>query len=528
MTCKKRPCKNICTLFLWLVFARVYNNNVLELYYVLSVFTAAIEDFTMRVRFAPSPTGHLHIGGARTALFNYLMARKNGGTFILRIEDTDEERSTKASAQSIFESMEWLGLNWDEGAMPEGPEKGKDGPYVQSAREAIGLYKKYAEQLIAEGKAFKCYCTPEELEVSRKKALEEKRMPIYDGHCRHLTKEQQAEYERQGRKPVIRFAMPKDGATSWHDLIHKDLSFENKLLSDFVMVKASGYPTYNFACVVDDHLMSLTHVIRGDDHISNTPLQIQLYKALGWQCPEFAHLSMILGPDGARLSKRHGATSVGEYRKNGFLPETMRNYLALLGWSNHESQQIFKAGELETKFDLAGCQKSPAVFDTEKLKWLNGEYMRLRTPQELMSLAEPFIKEAGLDTSKGSKLLELITLEHDKFKLLTDIPHRLEFFYKDPVYEPEAIEKALKAPEVPAILSGIAELYNGLSQFNEAIIEAATRAWAKEHKLKNGQVFHPVRVAVSGRTDGPTLFKMLEYMGKDEVLRRLSKAQELI
>ena len=482
----------------------------------------------MRVRFAPSPTGHLHIGGARTALFNYLMARKNGGTFILRIEDTDEERSTKASAQSIFESLKWLGLNWDEGAMPEGPEKGKDGPYVQSAREALGIYKKYAEQLISEGKAFKCYCTPEELEASRKKALAEKKMPVYDGHCRHLTPEQQAEYERQGRKPVIRFAMPKDGCTCWHDLIHKDLSFENKLLSDFVMVKASGYPTYNFACVIDDHLMGLTHVVRGDDHISNTPLQIQLYKALGWKCPEFGHISMILGPDGSRLSKRHGATSIGEYRKNGFLPETMFNYLALLGWSNHDSQQIFKPGELEKTFDLSGCQKSPAVFDTEKLIWMNGEYIRMRSPQELLELAMPFIEAAGIDYSKGPKLIDLITLEHEKFKLLTDVPKRIDFFYKDPVYDQEAVDKVFSKPEVSEILKGISELYSSLPSFTDNVIEPATRAWAKEHKFKNGQVFHPVRVALSGRTDGPTLFKMIEYIGRTETIKRLEMAQRLV
>lgn len=483
----------------------------------------------MRVRFAPSPTGYLHIGGARTSLFNFLFAKKFNGTFILRIEDTDEERSTLASAQSIFESMKWLGLEWDEGAMPDGKEKGSYGPYVQSAREALGIYKKYSDQLIAEGKAFKCYCTPEELEASRKKALTEKRMPIYDGHCRHITEEQQKKYEAEGRKPVIRFAMPKDGVTGWHDLIHKDLSFENKLLSDFVMLKTSGYPTYNFACVVDDHLMELTHVIRGDDHISNTPLQIQLYKAFGWKAPEFAHLSMILGSDGARLSKRHGATSIGEYQKNGFLPETMRNYLALLGWSTSDSKQIFAPGELEQSFDLSGCQKSPAVFDTVKLTWMNGEYMRMRSPEELADMAKPLMAEAGLDISKGKRpFVDLVALEHEKFKLLTDIPRRLDLFYKEPVYDAEAVEKTFKQPEVKGVLEGIKNLYSTLPEFTEQSIETATRAYAKSNKLKNGQVFHPVRVAVSGRNDGPTLFKMIEYIGLEDTVKRLEKALTLV
>jgi len=480
----------------------------------------------MRVRFAPSPTGHLHLGGARTALFNYLMSRRYGGTYILRIEDTDEERSTKESAQSIFESLAWLGLNWDEGAMPEGPEKGKDGPYVQSVREAAGIYRKYADQLIAEGKAYKCYCSHEKFDEERKQAEYEKQgSNVRKCGCRNLTPEQQAEMEKQGRKPVVRFAMPEEGKTEWDDLVRGHVSFENSLLTDFVMLKASGYPTYNFACVIDDHLMSLTHILRGDDHVSNTPLQIQLYKALGWECPVFGHISMILGPDGKRLSKRHGATSIGEYRKNGFLPQAMFNYLALLGWSNSESQQIFSPGELEQKFDVKGCQPSPAVFDTEKLIWMNGEYMRMLPPEEILKHAMPFIEQAGIDASKGPKLIDLIALEHEKFHLLTDVPKRLDFFYKDPVYDQEAIEKVFKKPEVPEILKGIAELYSGIESFVAEEIEPATRAWAKEHKFKNGQVFHPVRVALSGRTDGPTLFKMIEYIGKSETIRRLEMAQ---
>ncbi|MDO8805412.1 MAG: glutamate--tRNA ligase [Elusimicrobiota bacterium] len=483
----------------------------------------------MRVRFAPSPTGHLHIGGARTALFNYLLARKHKGTFILRIEDTDEDRSTAESTKSIFESMLWLGLNWDEGAMPDGMEKGSCGPYVQSVREAQGIYRKYADQLLREGKAFLCYCSPEELDESRKKALVEKRDPLYDGRCRSLTEDQRKAFEAQGRKPVARFLMSKEGSVGWTDLVHKEMKFENKVLSDFVMLKASGYPTYNFACVVDDHLMEITHVVRGDDHISNTPLQLHLYAALGWKAPELGHLSMILGPDGTRLSKRHGAASVGEYRRQGYLPETMKNYLALLGWSNPESQQLFKKGELEEKFDLKGCQKSPAIFDPVKLDWMNGEYIRLLPKEDFLALALPFVKESGLDISAGRvPLIDIVALEQEKCKLLAELPAKVEFFFKDPVYSPEAVAKTLKNPEVPQVIKGIKEVYSALPEFKEAPIEAATRAFAKSGGLKAGQVFHPVRVALSGRSDGPTLFRMIEYLGKEESLKRLDKALTLI
>lgn len=481
-----------------------------------------------RVRFAPSPTGHLHIGGARTALFNYLFAKKYSGAFILRIEDTDELRSTGESVKSIFESMQWLGLNWDEGAMPDGAEKGSYGPYVQSVREAAGIYKKYADELVKSGKAYKCYCTPLELDEMRKKAQLEKRQLKYEGNCRNLTEAQHKEFESQGRKPVIRFRMPDDGVTAWHDLIHHDVKFENKLLYDFIMLKTSGYPTYNFACVIDDHLMEITHVIRGDDHISNTPLQLKLYDALGWKAPELGHLSMILGPDGTRLSKRHGATSVGEYRSQGYLPQTMRNYLALLGWSNTDSQQIFKEGELEEKFDLKGCQKSPAIFDPVKLNWMNGEYIRLQPKEKLLELAMPYIKEAGLPVEHSRvPLADLVELEREKYKLLSDIPARIDFFLTGVKYDPAAVEKTLKVPGAKKILEGISGAYTSLGEFRETDIEAATRAFAKANAFKAGQVFHPVRVAVSGRTDGPTLFRMIEYLGREEVLKRLTQAVTL-
>ncbi|MEF3280689.1 MAG: glutamate--tRNA ligase [Elusimicrobiota bacterium] len=484
----------------------------------------------IRVRFAPSPTGHLHIGGARTALFNYLLAKKYNGVFVLRIEDTDELRSSAESMNSIFESLKWLGLDWDEGAMADGREKGDFGPYIQSKREAMGIYKKYVDYLLEKGYAYYCYCTVEELEEMRKKAQLEKRPPRYDGRCRNLSKEKIEQYKKEGRKPVIRFKMPDDGITKWNDLIHGELKFENRLLYDFIMIKASGYPTYNFACVIDDYLMGISHVIRGDDHISNTPLQINLYKAFGWKLPEFAHLSMILGPDGLRLSKRHGATSIGEYKRLGYLPQTLKNYLALLGWSTPDSQQIFEEGELEKKFDLSGCQKNPAVFDTTKLTWMNGEYIRKLSKEKLYELALPYLKEADINLQKAKvNPQDIVAIEQEKYKLLSDVPKLVDFFFKDDIdYDADSVEKVFRKPEVRDILIGLKDLYSNMDGFSEALIEEKTRAFSKEKGYKTSQVFHPLRVSVSGRACGPTLFRMMEYLGKEAVIKRINKSIELI
>lgn len=484
---------------------------------------------TIRVRFAPSPTGHLHIGGLRTALFNYLFAKKEGGTFILRIEDTDEERSTQDSTKAIFDGLMWAGLNWDEGPMSDGREIGPHSPYYQAVRADNGLYKKYIDRLIAEGKAYKCYCTPEELEEMRAAAVANHQPPRYPGKCRNLTKEQQAELEAQGKKYVVRFKMPTEGETVFNDLIRGEVSFANKDLYDLVIQKTSGYPTYNFACVIDDHLMDMTHVIRGDDHISNTPAQIRIYEALGWKAPIMAHLSMIHGPDGTKLSKRHGDTSVMEYKKQGFLPQALINYLALLGWSTPDSQQLFAAGELEKKFDIKGCQKSPAVFDTVKLMWMNGDYIRQLSKEELLKEAKPFIEEAGIAKDADDEYLKnIVALEQEKYKTLREIPDLISFFFTDEVkYDEEAINKVFKAETAKKALELMIAKYDALEDFTEHALETTARAAAKENGLKAGQIFHPVRVAVSGRTNGPTLFKMLEYMGKDMVLKRMKAALSL-
>ena len=312
----------------------------------------------------------------------------------------------------------------------------------------------------------------------------------------------------------------------WDDLIRGHVKFASKDLYDLVIQKTSGYPTYNFAVVIDDHLMRMTHIIRGDDHISNTPAQIQIYRALGWKEPIFAHLSMIHGPDGKKLSKRHGATNVVEFRNMGYLPEALKNYLALLGWATSDSQQIFAPGELEEKFDISGCQPSPAVMDPEKLNWMNGEYIRQTPLNRLTDLAMPFIEKAGINVSsvERTKLENIIGLEQEKYKLLTEIPDLIRFFFEEPQIEQEAIEKVFSKPEAKEVLNGIYNVYSKITDFTDVNLEAAARAFAKENGMKAGQIFHPVRVAVSGRTHGPTLFKMLEYMGKDTVLARLQNA----
>jgi glutamyl-tRNA synthetase len=374
----------------------------------------------VRARFAPSPTGYLHIGGARTALFNWLFARGLKGTFILRIEDTDEARSTEESVGAIIESMKWLGLEWDEGPGKDNPAQYE--PYYQMQAKDQGVYQKYVDQLLSEGKAYRCYCTPEELDEMRKKAMAEKKPPRYDGRCCHLSMEERQQKEAQGRRAVIRFKRPIDQTVKLHDLIAGDVQFDPTLLDDFVIMKASGVPTYNFACVIDDHRMDITHVIRGNDHLSNTPRQVQLYEAFGWTPPVFAHLSMILGPDGARLSKRHGHTSVLEYRNEGYLPYALINYLALLGWSTEDSQQLFEKQELIQKFSIDRTSNSPATFDPQKLVWMNGEYIRKMDAVELTRTFLQWVEVTGQqDRIKGwdRELIEkTITLEHDKIKLL--------------------------------------------------------------------------------------------------------------
>ena len=471
---------------------------------------------SVRVRFAPSPTGALHLGSARTALFNWLFARHNKGKFILRIEDTDRTRSSKEAEQTIFHGMEWLGMDWDEGPNVDGPY----GPYFQTER--LEIYKKYVDQLIKEGKAYYCFCTSEELEQKRKQAAERKEAPRYDGACRKMSS---AEIEsRKGlQKPcVVRFMMPPGEKTEVLDMIRGKVQFDNDLLDDFVILKSDGFPTYNFAAVVDDHLMEISHVIRGDDHLSNTPRQIVIYNAFDWELPKFAHIPMILGRDKARLSKRHGATSVIEYRDQGYLPDAMINYIAKLGWG-HKDQEIFTRQELIDLFTLEGVGKTPAIFDFEKLTWLNGQHIRSAMPERIIDLCEPLLIDAygNHDPIYIGKVVRVLL---DRIKLIPEIVPLTVYLFKDEYETEEKALKYLKDPETPKILKILAERLSKTDPFVKEEIEKTFKSLAAELNLKLGAIIHPCRAAVSGRAETPGMYDVLEVLGKEKTIKRLASA----
>lgn len=484
---------------------------------------------TVRVRMAPSPTGPFHVGGARTALFNWLFARRYGGRFILRIEDTDPERSSPVWVRSILEGLRWLGLDWD-----EGPEVGGDyGPYFQSQR--LPLYREAAQRLLEEGKAYRCYCTPEELEAMRQ---EQRRRgivaPKYDRRCRFLTEERRRRLEAEGRRPVLRLAMPEEGETAWNDLIRGPIVFQNQELQDVVLMKSDGLPTYNFAAVVDDSAMAITHVIRGEDHISNTPVQIRIAAALGYPSPAFAHLPLLLGKDRSKLSKRHMATELRAYAEEGYLPEAMFNFLALLGWApgEGETQEIFRREELIRRFSLEGIHKAGAVFDLEKLEWMNGVYIRSLSPAELTERCLPYLRRAGLvgeevGPQERAWLEKVISLEQERMKKLGEVVELTRFFFGEEVeIEPEAWEKWLSRPGTKGLLEELLHRLERLPCFDAASIEEAIRGLAAERGLGAGKVIHPTRVAVTGRMVGPGLFETMAVLGREKCLLRLQRTLE--
>ncbi len=466
---------------------------------------------TVRVRFAPSPTGHLHIGGARTALFNYLFARHNGGSFILRIEDTDRTRSTEEYIGSIIEGMRWLGLDWDEG------------PYRQTDR--FPIYRRYAQTLLEEGKAYRCYCSPEELERRRQEALSHGKSTKYDGRCRH------PDSPPPDRKPAIRFMMPQEGETVVHDLIRGRIEFENSQLDDFIILRSDGTPTYNFTVVVDDVDMRITHVIRGDDHLNNTPKQIHIYESLGYAVPYFAHLPMILGSDKARLSKRHGATSVIAYRDTGYLSEALVNYLARLGWS-YGDQEIFSLDELIRYFSFEHIGKSAAVFNPEKLLWLNGQYIMKSGSEKLAELVYPFlIKYSVVNEGRAVDRVWLSKAVHtlrERAKTLIELARSLTYYVADEIeYNVKAKEKYLNEKFLPHLIV-VKEFLKQADNFGAAEIEKVFAAVSRESNTKLGNIAQPVRVAVTGRTESPGIFEVLEVLGKEKTLKRLAKAIQMI
>ena len=480
----------------------------------------------VRVRFAPSPTGDLHIGGVRTALFNYLYAKKEKGIFILRIEDTDEARSTEASTGIIINAMKWLKLNWDEGPGNELPQYA---PYYQMKRKEQGIYQKYIDILLEKGYAYKCYCTPEEVEKMREQARLAKQPPKYNGHCANLTKEQQEEYEKQGRTAVIRFRMPKEGKIEFDDIVRGHVSFENALLDDFVLMKANGVPTYNFACVIDDHLMEMTHVIRGDDHISNTPRQIHIFKALGWEHPTFAHLSMILGSDGARLSKRHGHTSVLEYRKEGYLQDALINYLALLGWSPEDNEEFFTLDELIKKFDYHRINKSPSVFDVNKLRWMNSEYIKKMSDDAFLEMAMPYVDKV-ITKNLDKKKIALMT--KSRIEVFPDICEHIDFFEKLPEYDVSMYEHKKMKTTLESSLETLKDVIPLLEKFDDYTndsLYAYLSKYVEEKGVKIGYVMWPIRTALSGKQMTPAgATEILEVLGKEESVSRLKTGVSLL
>lgn len=473
----------------------------------------------VRVRFAPSPTGELHIGGARTALFNYLFARAGGGTFILRIDDTDLERSRPEYTEGLIKSMRWLGLNWDEG------------PYFQSQR--LEKYSLAAARLLEEGRAYHCFCTPEDLAAGREEARKAGKPYLYPGHCRDLSQEEERAFLAAGRNPVVRLRTPDAGETVVHDLIRGEVHFDNSTLDDFIIVKSNGLPTYNFASVVDDALMRISHVIRAEEHLSNTPRQQLCAEALGYETPHYAHVPMILAPDRSKLSKRHGATSVEEFREKGYLPEALINYMVLLGWSPGEEEIISLAGMVPL-FSLERVNKTAAIYDTTKLTWMNGHYMREAPLERLAAEALPFFKSRGLLKSppEGEALgyfQRVVDTVRDRVKTLADLADASTYYYEDEFsYDPKGVEKHFRKEGSAGLLLRAADLLEKLEPFTAESIEKAYRGLCDEIGISAGRLIHPTRLAVSGKTMGPGLFDIIELLGREKTLSRLKKAAQWI
>ncbi|MBL0700468.1 MAG: glutamate--tRNA ligase [Desulfosarcina sp.] len=461
---------------------------------------------TVITRFPPSPTGYLHVGGARTALFNWLYARNMKGKFILRIEDTDRERSTRASVDAILDSLEWLGIDWDEG------------PYFQSER--FDIYKEYVQKLLDSGNAYYCTCTSEEIEEMRKKAMASGDKPKYNGRCRNrgIGKTDNA---------VVRFASASAGTTVLKDSIKGNIQFQNAELDDFIIVRSDGVPTYNLAVVVDDITMGVNTVIRGDDHVNNTPRQIQIYKALGIELPVYGHVPMVLGNDRSRLSKRHGAMSVTAYRDMGYLPEALLNYLVRLGWS-YGDQEFFLIDELIEKFNLDNIGRSAGIFDQEKLLSLNADHIKASPPRELVKHWKPFLKERSINNDNNRYLDKIIETLNTRSKTLIDLTEGALFYFQDEIsYEEKAARKNFKpaALEPLKILCGHIE---AIEDFNEANLEDAFKKVMQSCEIKLGKIAQPVRVALTGKTVSPGIFEIIHVLGKDVVISRLKKAVAFI
>jgi len=477
---------------------------------------------TVRVRFAPSPTGFLHIGNARTALYNYIFAKHHHGTFVLRIEDTDVERSTEALTDRILEDLQWLGIRWE-----EGPDRGgKDGPYLQSQR--LSLYLGYANQLLEEGKAYKCFCSPERLDALRKEQLSKGTMPRYDGRCRSLSREDIAGMESEGQYPVLRFHVRRGGII-FEDLVHGRMNFDAEGIGDFIIVRSDGMAAYNFACVIDDHLMRVSHVVRGDDHLSNTPRQILLYQALGWQPPEFAHHPLILGSDRSPLSKRHGATAVSQYREDGFLPEALLNYLVLLGWSSPSKEEILPLERIVEEFNLSSISTNAPIHSRKKLEWLNSIYLRKKEDAQLSESFLPYLVKAGIPIHRiePNYLNEISGVLKENLVVLNQVEEYLGIFFDEKFLFEEGAKSILSNPRDRETLRHVLQVIESSSEVSIDIWPSLLSQLEDKTGRKGKDLFAPLRAAVTGKTKGPELVKMLPLLGKDRIIRRLKMALEI-
>ncbi|WP_044895173.1 glutamate--tRNA ligase [Bacillus alveayuensis] len=479
----------------------------------------------VRVRYAPSPTGHLHIGGARTALFNYLFARHHNGKFIVRIEDTDIERNVEGGEQSQLENLKWLGIEYDESIDKDGGY----GPYRQTER--LDIYRKYVNELLEKGYAYKCFCTPEELEQEREaQKAAGIAAPQYSGKCRHLTPEQIAQLEAEGKPYTIRIKVPEGKVYEFEDMVRGKVVFESKDIGDWVIVKANGIPTYNFAVVIDDHLMEITHVFRGEEHLSNTPKQLMIYEYLGWEAPKYGHMTLIVNENRKKLSKRDESIIqfVSQYKELGYLPEAMFNFFALLGWSPEGEEEIFTKEELIKIFDVSRLSKSPSMFDKQKLTWMNNQYIKKLDLDRLVELALPHLVKAGrlpenMSDEQKQWARNLIALYQEQMSYGAEIVELSEMFFKEDIEYNDEAKAVLAEEQVPEVLKAFLEEVKNLEMFDAEAIKAAIKAVQKATGQKGKKLFMPIRVATTGQTHGPELPLALQLLGKEKVINRLEK-----
>ncbi|MEH7108929.1 glutamate--tRNA ligase [Bacillus sp. JJ1764] len=478
----------------------------------------------VRVRYAPSPTGHLHIGNARTALFNYLFARNQNGKFIIRIEDTDQKRNIEGGEESQLKYLKWLGMDWDEGV----DVGGEYGPYRQSERNHI--YETYYNQMLETGRAYKCYCTEEELEAEREAQIERGETARYSGKCRHMTAEDRDRLEKEGRQPSIRIAIPQGKIYAFNDMVKGEVSFESDGFGDWVMVKKDGTPTYNFAVAIDDHLMEISHVLRGDDHISNTPKQLMVYDALGWEAPIFGHMTLIVNESRRKLSKRDETIIqfIEQYEELGYLPEALFNFITLLGWSPSGEEELYSKEEFIKLFDSSRLSKSPALFDKQKLAWMNNQYMKKVELDRVVELALPHLIKAGhidknLSEEDQQWVRSLVALLQEKMSFGAEIVELSELFFKDEVAYEEEAKEVLAGEQVPEVLKAFSLELDQLETFQAEGIKAAMKAVQKSTGQKGKNLFMPIRAAVTGQTHGPDLPQSIELLGRTKVQQRIQQ-----